>query len=787
MISYGKCPTRRTIVSIVFSFTSIVSAGQYAHAKKDPQEHFDLLERIESSQFLKLEKVCSPLRTIRFDSPIFVPNRDGKSCDMLFPYYKGYEGPAWIGIYDFGTSEQSHQDIPVGVNIHLMGSVLGPDGNFYWALQNRPGVDLYVYDPDENKLRLKFELDRQYYGQTNKMTVGIDGKIYGTVGHRGAGKAGIFEIDTATGRVTDYGPVGVSMKGSPYSLGIGADDRCVYVAYGKTPWRLMAYDRKTGQSRILLIAEGAGSHLGIRQYANGCVARGKGLRGTNGGLVEYWLHQGKALAKEDVESPPWGLPINRQTNVLRSLVPFVDISQADPTVSKDNTGIVSYRFADQPPKEIRFKAPLFPAMIKDVVSLGDGRILGIGRDRSGYFIYDPKSDSTNLLGRIRLEHHATAVFENRVYMTGYPGAPLWQLDPAKPWTATYASSGGASKADAVKARREKSSKVRSGSSTKNKAKDKLTIDKTGGASRGSTALIKASSTNKKVRSGTSAAEAVVPRPQDTFQNPRMLCQLRDFCGIHFGLASAVGADGRIYFGGKWYRDGKGGGLAWWDPAVHEGDGFWEIFSNYQISDLAAAEDGQLIVISTQAVPDLVLGKSTPEQGKLFVYDTAKHEIVREIEPIRRALFAGRVASTRDENVIGLTVNPEKENSWLLYGVDLAKGQVTFTKDLPAPPKVGPQGRQNTLPYLDKTRCTFEMGPDGCVWFIHLGALIRVYPKNGDIDVVGKIYEPLRSREMPLSGGKFAFSGRDVYIVRLTGLDLRWSVTMELVRDVVPLK
>ena len=776
-----------TLIS-VFVLVTVMPAKGGSQKEELPQGHSDFLEKLRLAPSLELQAVCSPLKTIRFDSPIFVPNSDGKSCDMLLPYYRGYEGPAWVGIYDFGTCEQSHQDIPAGVNIHLMGNTLGPDGKFYWALQNRPGVDVYVYDPDKNTLKLKFELNRQYYGQTNKMTVGVDGKIYGTVGHREANKAGIYEIDTTTGRVTDYGPVGVSMKGSPYAMGIGADDRYVYVAYGKTPWRLMAYDRKTGQSQILLTAEGPGSNLGIRQYANGCMARGKGLRGTDGGVAEYWLYQGGALTMQEAESSPWGPPIDRPTNLPKSLVPLVDMSRADPTMSKDNTGIASYSFAGQPAKEIRFKPPLFAAMIEDVVALGDGRILGIGRDRSGYFMYDPRKDATEFLGRIRLEHHATAIFGDKVYMTGYPGGPLWQFDPAKPWSGTYAISTGADKSSAADSGKGRAAKALLNKSVREPAGGKPTSSQRKEASVKSTAEAPTSRPERKRQSDIADVGTAVPRPPDMRENPTMLCQLRDLCGIHFGLASAIGADGRVYFGGKWYRDGKGGGFAWWDPMVHQGGGFWEIFSNYQIADLATAAEGRFIVISTHAVSDLVLRKPTPEQGKLFVYDTSEHGIVREIEPVPKALFTGRIAaSTRDTNVLGLTVNPQNEDSWLLYGVDVETGRVTFVKHLPTPPKVGPQGRQNTLPYLDTTRSTFQMGPDGRVWFIHLGALVRIDPKNGQIDVVGKICSPLPGQAEALSGGKFAFSGRDIYLVRLTGLDLHWSETMERIKDIVPLK
>ena len=110
--------------------------------------------------------------------------------------------------------------------------------------------------------------------------------------------------------------------------------------------------------------------------------------------------------------------------------------------------------------------------------------------------------------------------------------------------------------------------------------------------------------------------------------------------------AAVGADGRVYFGGILIRNGHGGGLGWWDPAAEEGGGLWEPFTAYQIHFLCAANEGRQLVLSTKAVRDDKDDTYTPEQGKLFIWDVEQGEIVREIEPIPGAMSTGAILERR---------------------------------------------------------------------------------------------------------------------------------------------
>ncbi len=68
-------------------------------------------------------------------------------------------------------------------------------------------------------------------------------------------------------------------------------------------------------------------------------------------------------------------------------------------------------------------------------------------------------------------------------------------------------------------------------------------------------------------------------------------------------SSALGADGRIYFGGFGERNYTGGGFGWYDPKTEKLDGFWRPLSGYAVHWIAAALGGRLIAISTSTAAD----------------------------------------------------------------------------------------------------------------------------------------------------------------------------------------
>jgi hypothetical protein len=677
-----------------------------------------------------LDSLPTPLASVKFDAPLLVPNADGLSWDVLLPYYKSYQGPAVICVFDLGSGVQVNRPVADRRNVHLMGHVLGSDGRLYWALQSTGGLDLWVYDPRDNSLVSRGIVNAGYYGQTNLMITGPDGMLYGTVGHRGEQKAGFYRIDPAAGTFTDFGPVGDSVRGSPYAIHLAADDRCLYAVYGKTPFRLIAFDRETREARELLTSPAGGS-ISLRSGEGGCTAVVTAGRGGDD-EQSYRLDGLQAAPGERPDSTQArgrNAPGGRAAGLER---PEFDLSDADPALTPDRSAVLRYRLGrDSNWKEIRFRPPLYGMSIGTLHALPDGRLFAGNGDRGGYFFYDPKSSQSTYLGRIPLEHHCTAFVDGRLYMAGYPGGLLYEFDIAKPWTASY------------------SDRTTKGTPA-------------GGAGKG------AGKAPKSGKKSTRAKPAPAPEsdpvdpplpatPGGASENPRFLCQLKDFCGMHFANSAAVGADGRAYFGGFWYRDGEGGGFAWWDPGKHAGGGFSEPLSTMAVAHLSTADDGRYVVISATLVTDRVLNKPTPPQARLHVFDTRAGKAIREIEPLPGAVSTGLIAPGPGSTIVGLAASPGVEGGWVIYGVDVESCEVRYRRQFPAPPAAKGES-QPTL------RRGFATGPDGRVWLTHGGALVRIDPADGVYEIVGRLEDPpsKNTKGEPVSG-VIAFVGRDMYL------------------------
>src|SRR5262249_21772005 len=165
---------------------------------------------------------------------------------------------------------------------------------------------------------------------------------------------------------------------------------------------------------------------------------------------------------------------------------------------------------------------------------------------------------------------------DKLYSSGYPGGPLFMYDPQRPWTLHKGGPPG----DPAPGRSE-------------------------------------------------------PR-----SNPRLLGELDRTTRIAIAHSSALGADGRLYFGGFGERHYTGGGLGWFDPKTQKFDGLWKPFSGYAIHYLTPALQGTIIVISSSVTQDELAGNRAPEEAKLFYFQVAQGKIVRELVPIPKARATG---------------------------------------------------------------------------------------------------------------------------------------------------
>jgi hypothetical protein len=654
-------------------------------AQAPAPDYPDLADRLAKAPVLEAEDLGEPVRTIRLGMTLTAPNPDGRTWDIVQIYFPKYGGPNTIALIDTATGGVRTMQTERGYNFHLCPSVIAPGGILFISiLDGRLRQQICVYDPATNELALNaLKMPEDLRGETHPLVIGTNGRLY-AIGADGTKAAAAAEIDPATGAVAFFPAIGPSHAPSEcWGYSGAADDRYIYIASGKVPWRLVACDRQTGKSETLLETGAVGGYIGVSQGRYGCTATATGLKdGPKGQRTEYWLHGGKAVLKKDKsEKPPWTEPADPRPHV--ALPPQPDIALALAVPDAEGKAEIWVRTAEAraaAPKDAaadapldaigykpyRFQTPLHAQDVYRLLELPDGRLMGTAGAYEGNFLVDPATGRTQHPGKIELSHYSTAIVDGRVYMSGYPSSGLYVYDPSRPWTAGKPRSGGRVVAD-------------------------------------------------------DAPDA----------NPRRLAYLNKWAGTHKMYAAAVGADGRAYFGGQWMRDGSAGGLAWWDPKTGEGGGFWEDLSNYQVTHMAAAAGGRLIAVSTRRIEDTLLGKPKPEGGRLFVFDTTAGRLVRHIDPVATAKGSGVIAAAGGTRVLGWTENPDDPKSSFLYLADLEAGKVLWRRTLPAalPVAIG----SNQMEPFD-----FRPGPDGRVWTFIDSRLVRIAPGDGAVEVLGRL-------------------------------------------------
>ena len=367
--------------------------------------------------------------------------------------------------------------------------------------------------------------------------------------------------------------------------------------------------------------------------------------------------------------------------------PQVYFDQIDPDA--DGNATLWYRSAqDAAWKSVRLEGvESYPHRINPMSILPDGRLYGTGDDYAGVFVFDPRTDQTAILGpRPGLAPYTQIVCGDKLYSSGYSGGHLFIYDPARPWTLSKGGPPG----------------------------------------------------------------YPAPDQADARSNARYLGDFDKTTRVGLMHSSAIGADGRIYFGGFGLRHYTGGGLGWYDPKTEKMDGFWKPLSAYMVHWITPAMGGHLIVISTSTAADELNGSRWSKDAKLFVYEVSEQKIMLEIVPMAKGRTTGLITEVTPGRLLGLTSNPEQSGHSILYGVDVTTGEILFTKDLPSPISVDDYWPHWIDPSYEYN--AFARGPDGFVWTYLRNVLVRIDPKDASVHVVGKI-DPV---------GWPTFVGNDVY-------------------------
>jgi outer membrane protein assembly factor BamB len=695
---------RVRVFRLVASLAPLLAVGvpEVSAAAWPVAEQPELKPALDDAPLLQTESLGEPARGVNVWERWLVPNPDGKSWDLLQIYFKEYYGPTWLFAVDLGSGEVKKQRLPDGHQFYLSGRALGFDGKFYIATPSRRtwNMHLFVYDPATNTLEERGEIVPGLGGEVRPLAVGPDGRIYGT-GTRG-NQVGLYIYDPKLGKVAkDFGAVGPKHPNGAWSRYVmGVDDTHAYIASGMIPaWYLLAVNLKTGEEKVLLESPTERVMDIIESFPSAYVR----VPQDGAANKEYWLYHGEAIPKVN-DQPPW--PKKDSPWAKAAPKPEVYFDQIDP--DENGNAMVWYRAREDKKSEagattdkssnkrnwksIRLEGvETYPHRINPLSVLPDGRLYGTGDDYVGTFLFNPRTDETIYCGpRVGLAPYATIVCEGKLYLSGYSGGHLFVYDPTRPWTLGKGGPPGSPAPDQGEAR----------------------------------------------------------------SNPRYLGDFDRKTRVGLMHGAALGADGKVYFGGFGLRHYTGGGFGWFDPKTGKLDGFWKPLSGYAVHWIAPALDGKSIVISTTKAADELNNNQVPEEAKLFIYDVPDQKIAREIVPAPQSRTTGLIAEVAPGRLLGLTTTGAengKPGPGLLYGVDVRTGDVLFRKLLPWPVSIDshwPHWVDPSYEYLGLVR-----GPDGFLWTWLKNVLVRIDPKDASVHVVGKI-NPV---------GHPTFVGKDVYL------------------------
>jgi len=654
----------------------------------------ELKEQLAKAPTLELETLAAPARGVTSWTFQLIPNPDGKTYDALQWYFKSYSGPTWLYACDLATGEVVKQRFPDRRQIHLHGGMLAPDGKYYIVTPDwNAGMNLFVYDPATNRLEDRGILVPDLVGETRRLVLGPDGRIYGTGNYQEPRKAGAYCYDWKTDTlVRDYGPIGPDhAPHGAWGYSIGVDDQFIYVASGKIPWYLIAVNIGTGEEKTLAQTK-AGGNISISPLNGG--ARVSVQEEPGAPSQTAWLYHGRMIPKTDNDPPwesftsPWD-EAPPKPQVYRGQIDPVDghaylwwRSAADAANAPESPS------ADADPAALgwtRLELPdveTYPLPVHRLASLPDGRLFGTAQAYSGRFLFDPQTGAGMPLGNGGPSIYALAVHGRKLYWSGYPSGPVDMFDPVRPWTLLK---GGVPGRDPPE--------ITSPESNPRRVVDSL------------------------------------------FRQTRAKKM----------FSAVVGADQRIYFGGAGIRDYAGGSFAWFDPQTGQYDGMWRPFSGYRVYWLTTALDGRYVITSTKTSTDELHNDVRPDSAKLFVWDTAEQQLVRDFVPIPGASKAGPLVEVAPGRLLGTTEDPHTEGGGLLYGVDVRTGDVLFTKELP-----------DTLRFAwihGTTQWDYCRGPDGNVYTYLGNVLIRIQPDDARVEVLGRLGRP----------GRMCFLGSDLYL------------------------
>lgn len=599
--------------------------GTVAPGEWKPVVQPNLAEQIQDASQLKLKDVAPPPeRCWVGHRPYLVPNPDGKSWDMIYPYYNKYRGVQEVVIHDFGSGETRRQVVSTGegdsvltrepIGFHMQPSFY-TKGKLIFEMYG--AVVFVVYDPAVDRFidGVKPFGDEVVNG---RCVLGDDGKIYGMGWPKD--KSGFVAYcfnpkNHEARRFKTFGPPNEHRRELYREVRMFGD--WIYAAIGAQPWHLVAFNFRTGEGRLLGATKeiiGDGNTIALTRMKggfSGTIRNATSIRGIDDFGREkftFWLHDGKVYPRAG-DIPPWSETPAEKDPAARynwprefqvwprdfvppSSPPLIENDSADP----DAQGRVELRYqpgGQEGWKTLQYDVQMYPGIARLLTEINDHVLFATDEGYGQHVFYNLTSNQLKRIGGT-LSPYSFGLCRDRLYVSGYPGSQMIEYDFTRP----------------LGLKQEPPNPKRLGAP-----------------------------------------------PIDT----------------HTPLGGTVsGADGRVYNGGTTLgRRRIGGGMGWYDPTTGKLGGI--PLEDHRIFWMTGAADGRYIVLSSKC----------DGKGQLFVWDTQTREFRHKVDPPQGATRAGPIVEAMPGLVLGHT--DDAKGGPLLYGFDPASGKILWTKSVPSPP------------------------------------------------------------------------------------------------------
>ena len=376
---------------------------------------------------LPVEDLGVPVSTMRRSGEFLVPRPEAIGWWFITSYnpVRTNELPLQVYIIDLETKEvKMSKRRPSGGLCHTINSkgLMGQDGKFYIGHYAKMGI--WQFDPEDGSLDyLDFPKIEDRVLPFCMQMARDDGRIYmGTA----SAKAYLVEFDPESSKFRSFGVQGPALPAPRYVYSMAVGTKYVYSAAGKSPWYLVATDRETMVQKILIKDP---EYLDVVGSGDNCLARVKTKAGPDQPTVtkRYRLRDGEA-AEYVPSGPEKGAP--RQKPAPK---PEMLLTLARP--NSEGEAQVWFRMPGKGWDHVDLEGiQTTPWKFNALKALPDGRLLGAPRAYEDFFVYDPKTNETKVVGKAPLSASTMQCIGGKVYIAGYPGTYLVEYDPGKPWT-----------------------------------------------------------------------------------------------------------------------------------------------------------------------------------------------------------------------------------------------------------------------------------------------------------------------------------------------------------------